>query len=65
MQFRPTKTQLQAKDSKRVRKAWGDPYLLQTKLCGTNAFGIAEIAKGLFSCAEQSRVLRSESPRAA
>src|SRR5262249_24349591 len=25
-----------------------------TTLCGINAFGIAEIAKGLFSCAEQS-----------
>ena len=34
-------------------------------LCGINAFGIAEIAKGLFSCAEQSRVVHSESPRAA
>ena len=30
-----------------------------TTLCGVNAFGIAEIAKGLFSCAEQSRVVRS------
>ena len=30
-------------------------------LCGIDAFGIAEIAKGLFSCAEQSRVVRSES----
>ena len=26
-QFRPTKKQLQAKDSKRVRKAWSDPYV--------------------------------------
>jgi hypothetical protein len=34
-------------------------------LCGINAFGIAKIAKGLFSYAEQSRVARSESPRAA
>ena len=30
-----------------------------TTLCGINAFGIAEIAKGIFSCAEQSRVVRS------
>ena len=36
-----------------------------SKLCGINAFGIAKIAKVPFSCAEQSRVVRSESPRAA
>ena len=35
------------------------------EMCGINAFGIAEIAKGLFGCAEQSKVVRSESPRAA
>jgi len=34
-------------------------------MCGINALGIAEIAKGLFGCAEQSKVVRSESPRAA
>ena len=34
-------------------------------LCGMDAFGIAEIAKGLFSCVEQSRVVRSESSKAA
>ena len=31
-------------------------------MCGINDFGIAEIAKGLFGCAEQSNVVRSESP---
>ena len=31
-----------------------------TPMCGINAFGIAEIAKGLFGCAEQSKVVRSE-----
>jgi hypothetical protein len=38
---------------------------IRSTLCGINAFGIAKIAKGLFSCAEQSRLVRSESPRAA
>ena len=57
-QFRPTKKQLQAKDSKRVRKAWSDPYVNIT-LCGIDAFGIAEIAKDLFSCAEQSSLSKA------
>ena len=40
--------------SKRVRKTCSDPYVYcRSTLCGINAFGIAEIAKGLSSCAEQ------------
>ena len=63
----PTEKRSRAKDSKRVRKTCRGPYVYSnTRLCGINAFGIAEIAKGLFSCAEQSRVAPSSvSPRAA
>jgi len=43
-----------------------DPYVYRrATLCGINAFGIAEVVKGIFGCAEQSKVVRSESPRAA
>ena len=50
----------------RAKNMPSDPYVYyHTSLCGINAFGIAEIAKGLFGCAEQSRVARSDSPRAA
>jgi len=50
------------KTANACEKHCSDPYVYCPRtLCGINAFGIAEIAKGLFSCAEQSRVVRSES----
>ena len=60
-QFRPTKKQLQAKDSKRVRKAWSNPYVYRYNVVRDKRFRYRGNPKGLFSCAEQSRVVRSES----
>src|SRR6476661_8955106 len=51
------------KTANACEKHCSDPYVYcRTTLCGINAFGIAEVVKGLFGCAEQSKVVRSESP---